>query len=118
MSIILKGIDSPKMGECRRIVIYDNGDVVVNEERWGEDGYKHYKTFYDVEAIQIPKGHGRIGDLEKLAKLLSNFGESLKESARGNKLLMTERDICHAMAVLTEHFQEYEPLLEAEEDEC
>lgn len=54
MSIILKGIDRPKMGEVRRIVIYDNGDVVVNEEGWGEDGYKHYKTFYDVEAIQIP----------------------------------------------------------------
>ena len=70
MSIILKGIDSPKMGECRRIVIYDNGDVVVKEERWDEDGYKHYKTFYDVKAIQIPKNHGRLIDGDELVKHL------------------------------------------------
>ena len=113
MSIILKGIDLPTNGETLVVGIYGNGLVSV----------EHSKPLVlpieiNADAIQIPKGHGRIGDLEKLAKLLSNFGESLKESARGNKLLMTERDICHAMAVLTEHFQEYEPLLEAEEDEC
>lgn len=75
MSIILKGIDSPKMGECRRIVIYDNGDVVVNEERWGEDGYKHYKTFYDVEAIQIPKGHGRLIDADALETIFKDMAK-------------------------------------------
>lgn len=66
MSLILKGIDRPKMGEVRRIVIYDNGDVVVNEEGWDEDGCKYYKTSYDVEAIQIPKDHGRLIDAELL----------------------------------------------------
>ena len=66
MSLILKGIDLAEMGERRRIVIYDNGDVVVKEERWDEDGYKHYKTFYDVKAIQIPKNHGRLIDADEL----------------------------------------------------
>lgn len=66
MSMILKGIDRPKMGEKRRITIFDNGDVVVKEERWDEDGYKHYKTSYDVEAIQIPKDHGRIGEIDRV----------------------------------------------------
>lgn len=110
MSLILKGIDIHTNGETLIVGIYGDGNVSI----------EHSKPLVlavdpNAEAIQIPKGHGRIGDLEKLAKLLSNFGESLKESARGNKLLMTERDICHAIAVLTEHFQEYEPLLEAEE---
>ena len=38
MSIILKGIDLPKCGETKRIVLYDNGYIVVNEEGWDEDG--------------------------------------------------------------------------------
>jgi len=110
MSLILKGIDLPQEvnGTKLALELYVRSDGIVFNDDFEEVG----------RAIQIPKGHGRIGDLEKLAKLLSDFGESLKESARGNKLLMTERDICHAMAVLTEHFQEYEPLLEAEENEC
>lgn len=67
MSIILKGINLAEMGENRRIVIYDNGHVVVKEEGWDEDGYnKHYRTIYDVQAIQIPKGHGRLIDADLL----------------------------------------------------
>lgn len=71
MSIILKGINLAEMGENRRIVIYDNGHVVVKEEGWDEDGYnKHYRTIYDVQAIQIPKDHGRLIDGDELVKHL------------------------------------------------
>lgn len=85
MSIILKGIDLAEMGERRRIVIYDNGHVVVKEEGWDEDRYKHYKTLYDVQAIQIPKGHGRIGDLDGVIKQIDEsptFASKYKGTAR------------------------------------
>ena len=108
MSIIIQGIDLPKGGDTINITIDSDGQAYPLDV---------WPTEEDIHrAIQIPKGHGRIGDLGKLAKLISEFGESLKESARGNKLLITERDLCYAVAVLTEHFQEYEPLLEAEEE--
>lgn len=100
MSLILKEIN-PKTdyGLC---ILTRKGELITANG-------KH------IQAIQIPKDHGRIGDLGKLAKLISEYGESLKESVIGNRLLMTERDLCYAIAVLTEHFQEYEPLLEPEE---
>ena len=66
MSIILKGIDMPKMGETKRIVLYDNGQIVVDEDGWDEDGGRCYRTSYDVQAIQIPKGHGRLIDKDEL----------------------------------------------------
>lgn len=68
MSIILKGIDMPKHGETKRIVLYDNGDIVVDEDGWDEDGNRFYKTTYDVQAIQIPKNHGRLIDASELIK--------------------------------------------------
>lgn len=109
MSIILKGIDLPSKDKSPLLItVWADGVVCSVDSNGGIEE--------TTSAIQIPKGHGRIGDLGKLAKLISEFGESLKESARGNKLLITERDLCYAVAVLTEHFQEYEPLLEAEEE--
>ena len=88
MSMILKGIDLPKMGEGRRIVIYDNGDVVVNEEGWGEDGYKHYRTSYDVKAIQIPKGHGRIIDEDEAFENVACFHGTAWLDTEGIKPLL------------------------------
>ena len=38
MSIILKKIELPKHGETKRIVLYDNGDIVVDEDGWDEEG--------------------------------------------------------------------------------
>ena len=108
MSFIIQGIDMPKDDKPIFIEVYSDGRV------WEDQG-REWRAYPKGTAIQIPKGHGRIGDLGKLAKLISEYGESLKESVRGNRLLMTERDLCHAIAVLIEHFQEYEPLLEAEE---
>lgn len=101
MSIILEGIDLAKMGECRRIVIYDNGDVVVNDEVWGEDGYKHYRTSYDVKAIQIPKDHGKLIDADELVKhlrkdplfdLVERYGISGVIESRPTILEAEERD--------------------------
>lgn len=61
MSIILKGIDLPKEGEKHRITIYDNGNTYITTSN------VLYETDRkDVEAIQIPKGHGRLIDGEKL----------------------------------------------------
>ena len=84
MSLILKGIDMPQMGETKRIVLYDNGDIVVNEEGWDEDGCRCYKTSYDVQAIQIPKGHGRLIDADKLADDLQADGEEFGEDLKLN----------------------------------
>ena len=113
MSIILKGIDLPKADEVFYLTLSPDHKVI---QMWKEEDNEYkLNQINKIQAVQIPNGHGRIGDLGKLAKLISDFGESLKESVRGNRLLMTERDLCHAIAVLTEHFQEYEPLLEAEE---
>ena len=61
MSIILKGIDLPKNGDCHHITIYDNGNTYITTSN------VLYETDRkDVEAIQIPKGHGRLIDADAL----------------------------------------------------
>lgn len=61
MSIILKGIDLPETNEIRMIAINSNGEAFFNIVK---DGIPD-KTKIS-QAIQIPKKHGRIVDLEKL----------------------------------------------------
>ena len=58
MSIILKGIDLPKEGEQHRIIVRHNGQAILCRE----------VCYEKAEAIQIPKGHGRIGDLDKVKR--------------------------------------------------
>ena len=61
MSLMLKGIDLPTKKQKTLIVeIAWDGDVWV-------DNHDRYELKYN-SAIQIPKGHGRIGDLDELAK--------------------------------------------------
>ena len=60
MSLILKGIDLPTNGETLIVGIYGNGLVSV----------EHSKSLalaieINAEAIQIPKGHGRLIDADK-----------------------------------------------------
>lgn len=63
MSIILKGIDLPKNGDCHHITIYDNGNTYITTSN------VLYETDRkDVEAIQIPKGHGDIKDINTFLK--------------------------------------------------
>ena len=61
MSIILKGIDLPSKGEDVTIEINSSGYV------------RAYSTVpmvydHDIQAIQIPKGHGRLIDASELIK--------------------------------------------------
>ncbi len=58
MSIILKGIDLPKEGEEITLAIFHDGDIV---------SYKYWLP-KEAEAIQIPKGHGRLIDASELIK--------------------------------------------------
>ena len=63
MSIILKGIDLPRNGDCHHITIYDNGNTYITTSN------VLYETDRkDVEAIQIPKDHGRLIDGDELRK--------------------------------------------------
>lgn len=55
MSIILKGIDLPNSGQIE-LVIRPHGKVVVKTRGIGSN----------VEALQIPKGHGRLIDADAL----------------------------------------------------
>lgn len=63
MSIILKGIDMPETNEIRMIAINSNGKVFFNTVK---DGVSD-KTEMS-QAIQIPKGHGRLIDADKLRR--------------------------------------------------
>lgn len=61
MSIILKGIDMPKNGEMHHINIYDNGNTYITTSN-----ILYETDRKDVEAMQIPTPHGRIGDLDEI----------------------------------------------------
>lgn len=79
MSFIVKGIDLPKDGESIRLVITSSGDVV---EVW-RDGLA--KAYHPCQAVQIPKGHGRIGDMDGVIKQIDEsptFASKYKGTAR------------------------------------
>lgn len=65
MSIILKGIDMPKEGEWLEVIIKPTKEVIVDTVRYGDNAL--LKTDYG-SATQIPKDHGRIGDLDKVKR--------------------------------------------------
>lgn len=60
MSIILKGIDLPRVNEIRMVAINSNGKVFFNTVK---DGIPDKPKI--SQAIQIPKGHGRLIDANK-----------------------------------------------------
>jgi hypothetical protein len=61
MSILIKGIDLPRNGDCHHITIYDNGDTyMTTSNRLYETDRK------DVEVVEIPTPHGRIIDADKI----------------------------------------------------
>lgn len=62
MSILIKGIDLPKEGEHIVALIKSNGKCSY----WEQDTeYGICEPMQTVEAIQIPKGHGRLIDADK-----------------------------------------------------
>lgn len=82
MSIILKGIDLPKE-QSLLVFIANNGAVVCS----GEDGVM------TTEAIQIPKGHGRIVDLDELqvnVTKVMTYGDALHEIKKVPTILESE----------------------------
>lgn len=97
MSIILKGIDLPKNGDCHHITIYDNGNTYITTSN------VLYETDRkDVEAIQIPKGHGRLIDERKI--LLTNL-----------KIFMCDGSYKDALKLICEKLDNAPTILEAEE---
>lgn len=76
MSLILKGIDLPKDGEWLSVIIKPTKEVIVDTIRYGD--YALLNTEYG-SAIQIPKGHGRLGDIEKLKEMFAMKNNICKE---------------------------------------
>lgn len=75
MSLILKGIDLPETKDDRYIIqVYKSGDVYIGKETWdgNQKGRDKIVNAYlgEFQAIQIPKDHGRIGDLDEIIKSL------------------------------------------------
>ena len=73
MSIILKGIDLPKSKDNRYIIqIYNDGEIQIAEEAWDDTRKGHDKLqrryIGESKAIQIPKGHGAIKDIDTFLK--------------------------------------------------
>ncbi len=67
MSFIVKGIDLPKDGELH-LVITKNG-IICGAEYLNK--IKHaYPLNLEAEAIQIPKGHGRLIDGDEIQTIL------------------------------------------------
>lgn len=68
MSIILKGIDLPKCSneDCIVVIRHDKAEV------WQKVVLTGYKE-QTVEAIQIPKGHGRIIDESEASENVACF---------------------------------------------
>ena len=59
MSIIIKGIDMPKGGNCLTLSITDAGAVLIKTE----EGYFEYR---ENTAVEIPTPHGRLIDGDAL----------------------------------------------------
>lgn len=60
MSLILKGIDMPETNEIRMVAINSNGEIFFNTVKDGTPDKPKMS-----QAIQIPKGHGRLIDADK-----------------------------------------------------
>ncbi len=75
MSLILKGIDRPERGETLNIKITDNGMVWVTKK----DGWDYYSGY----AIQIPKNHGRLIDMDDSMIFHGIHKEYFEECKRG-----------------------------------
>lgn len=74
MSIILKGINMPRNGECHHITIYDNGNTYITTSN------VLYETDRkDAETIQIPNPHGDIIDRNQVFTYSHRDVQNLEE---------------------------------------
>ena len=73
MSLMIKGINRPKEGEMIVIGIWPTDAVVDTwdtREVDGEDIFIKREHIKHADIIQIPKDHGRIGDIDEIIKKL------------------------------------------------
>ena len=79
MSLIIKGIDLPKETKEMCVMYKD------------KEGY--LQTYIVKDIIQIPKGHGRIGDLDELQTNVikaMTYGDALHEIKKAPIILESE----------------------------
>ena len=103
MSIILKGIDLPERKDVMHhekyiIHIYDYGEVYVGKELYDADRRLKGKEKYTqliidgVQAIQIPKGHGRLIDADLFKDMIRDsvpaYGIGVKIPTYGDMDIM------------------------------
>lgn len=80
MSFIVKGVDLPKDGTAINLIVQSDGEsqyIVL-----GNDKLIDVKK---AKAVQIPKDHGRIGDLDGVIKRIDKsptFASKYKDTAR------------------------------------
>lgn len=101
MSIILKGIDLPKDAEYFSIVFYK------------KKSYRKEKIMDISEAIQIPKGHGRLIDGDELKEKYSNWLEavpfvnnSLADMGRRDVLISVNHDLTYSAPTILDKERE------------
>lgn len=88
MSMIIKGVDLPKE-HTLTFRITPNGKV------YEITGNGYYIKGTETEAIQIPKGHGRIGDLDELQTNVikaMTYGDALHEIKNASIILESEEE--------------------------
>lgn len=88
MSIIIKGIGLPKDNKILKLEIYDDGSIY-------EDKGAEWQGYPQGTAIQIPKGHGRIGDLDELQVNVikaMTYGDALHEIKKAPIILESEEE--------------------------
>lgn len=102
MSLILEGINLPKDGEWLSIIIKPSKDVIVDTLRYGD--FAVLGTEYG-SAIQIPKDHGRIGDLDAL------------ENTINYDLLHRDKDDGFSTKSIWSYIQDAPTILEAERED-
>ena len=73
MSLILKEINLPKEGNSIIIEVFPCGSCSVMKVEKGE--CHELEIVSDVQAIQIPKGHGRLIDGDALKTIFKNMAK-------------------------------------------
>lgn len=110
MSIILKGIDMPKKGEWLEVIIKPTKEVIVDTIRYRDNALLN--TEYG-SAIQIPKNHGRLIDIEKLKEeftMKNNICKECDSFKKCDNKTYSKSEIC-------EKFIWVPTILEAEKEE-
>lgn len=72
MSVLIKGMNMPKEGECQALIIHSDGSISVNLN----------STNY--RAVEVPTPHGRLIDADKLLEVLDKTQKEFEADTFGN----------------------------------